>query len=222
MDQAVNTLLQRLSLLLALLALPTGALAHRLDEYLQATLVSIEPGDVRLEINLTPGVSVAEPIIALIDRDRDGAIWAGEANAYAEMLKHDLTVRLDDREMELKVGAVNFPEIADLRKGWGVMQIEFTVSPGSLTTGEHRLTLADQHLAAASVYLINAAKPRSGSIQIIRQTRNQTQSTGEIEFAYHPPASPPRSGRTPVCVGALLLAGFAVVWWVRSGRKFTE
>jgi hypothetical protein len=48
--------------------------AHRLDEYLQSTLVAIEAGDVRLQINLTPGVAVAAQVLALIDRDRDGAI----------------------------------------------------------------------------------------------------------------------------------------------------
>ena len=50
------------SLLLALLAVPSAVLAHRDDQYLQATLVAVEPGGVRLDINLTPGVAVAENV----------------------------------------------------------------------------------------------------------------------------------------------------------------
>ena len=44
MVEAVRSALCRLVLLLALLALPSAVDAHREDEYLQATLVAIEPG----------------------------------------------------------------------------------------------------------------------------------------------------------------------------------
>ena len=43
MVEAVTTTLRRLPLLFALLAFPSAVFAHRLDEYLQATLVAIEP-----------------------------------------------------------------------------------------------------------------------------------------------------------------------------------
>ena len=69
MVEAVTRTLCRLALLLALLAFPSAVFAHRLDEYLQATLVAIEPSDVRLQINLTPGVAVAEKVLAA-DRPR--------------------------------------------------------------------------------------------------------------------------------------------------------
>src|SRR4029077_12278940 len=59
---------------LALLTFPSAVFAHRDDQYLQATLVAIEPSGVRLQINLTPGVAVAEQVIAQIDRDRNGTI----------------------------------------------------------------------------------------------------------------------------------------------------
>ncbi|TMA57475.1 MAG: hypothetical protein E6J73_19135 [Deltaproteobacteria bacterium] len=91
MVEAVTRILCRLPLLIALLALPSAALAHRDDQYLQATLVAIEPSGVRLQINLTPGVAVAEQVIAEIDRDRDGAISESEAVDYAEVLRRDLT-----------------------------------------------------------------------------------------------------------------------------------
>jgi hypothetical protein len=186
MVEAVTSAVCRLPLLLALLAVPSAVFAHRDDQYLQATLVTIEPSSVRLQINLTPGVAVAEQVIALIDRDGDGAISKNEAAAYAESLKRDLMLRVDGRKLELKLTAAEFVAPEELRTGSGIIQIEFSATPGPLAAGAHRLTLENRHLTTMSVYLINAARPRGGSIQITRQKRNDNQSTGEIEFTFRP------------------------------------
>ena len=175
-----------LALLLALLSLPSNAFAHRDDEYLQATLVVIEPQEVRLQINLTPGIAVAEQVIALLDRNRDGVISTKEAAAYTEFLKRDLTVRLDGRNSELKLTASEFVPPAELRTGSGIIQIEFSASFGPLAAGSHSLMLENRHLTRISVYLINASQPRFATVQITRQKRNDTQSAGEIGFTFHP------------------------------------
>ena len=124
-----------MALLLALLALPSAVFAHRDDQYLQATLVAIEPSGVRLQINLTPGVAVAEQVLAQIDRDRDGAISKNEAAAYAELLKRDLTLRVDGRKLELKLTASEFVPPAELRTGSGTIQMEFSAISGPLAAG---------------------------------------------------------------------------------------
>jgi hypothetical protein len=172
----------RVGLLLGLFALPFTSLAHRLDEYLQATLATIEPGEVRLQINLTPGVAVAEKVIHLIDRDSDGVISTNEATAYAKLLMRDLNLRLDQRKVELKLTSSNFPAPAELRTGLGIIQIEFSRTIGPLSAGAHRLILKNRHLRTLSVYLFNAAQPRSRSVHVTRQKRNDSQNTGEIEF----------------------------------------
>ena len=184
MVEAVTRKLCRLPLLLALLAFPSAVFAHRDDQYLQATLVAIEPSGVRLQINLTPGVAVAEQVLAQIDRD--GAISKNEAAAYAELLKRDLTLRMDGRKLELKLTASEFVPPAELRTGSGTIQMEFSAISGPLAAGPHRLTLENRHLTTMSVYLINAAQPRFATVQITRQKRNQNQSAGEIEFTFHP------------------------------------
>jgi hypothetical protein len=186
MVKAVTRTLCSLALLLALLAFPSAVFAHRDDQYLQATLVAIEPSGVRLQINLTPGVAVAEQLLAQIDRDRDGAISKNEAAAYAESLKGDLTLRMDGRKLELKLTASEFVQPAELRTGSGIIQMEFSAISGPLATGPHRLTLENRHLTTISVYLINAAQPRFATVQITRQKRNENQSAGEIEFTFHP------------------------------------
>ncbi len=193
MVEAVAAMLCRLPLLLlALLALPSAGFAHRLDEYLQATLVAIEPGSIRLRINLTTGVAVAGQVLARIDRDGDGVISAGEAAAYAERLRGDMAARLDERDVELKLTASTFPEPAELRTGLGIIQVEFSVVPGPLSSGTHRLAFENRHFPNVSVYLINAAKPKSGLIEITSQKRNQNQSAGEIGFTLNTPANASR------------------------------
>ncbi|HXI29434.1 MAG TPA: hypothetical protein VNG89_13440, partial [Vicinamibacterales bacterium] len=47
--------------------------AHRRDEYLQAARLAIDPGRVQIELDLTPGIALAEAILADIDRNRDGS-----------------------------------------------------------------------------------------------------------------------------------------------------
>lgn len=184
MVEAVTRTIRRLPLLFVLLAFPSTVFAHRDDEYLQATLVVIEPGAVRLQINLTPGVAVAEQVIAAIDRDRDEAISKNEVAAYAELLKRDLTLRMDGRKLELKLTASEFVPPEELRTGSGIIQMEFSAISGPLVAGPHRLTLENRHLTTLSVYLINAAKPRFSTVQITRQKRNENQSAGEIEFTF--------------------------------------
>src|SRR5215813_1418725 len=186
MVEGVMTRFLSLPLLLALLAFPSAVFAHRDDQYLQATLVAIEPSGVRLQINLTPGVAVAEQVLAQIDRDRDGVISTNEAAAYAESLKRDLMLRIDGRKLELKLTASEFVAPEELRTGSGIIQIEFSATPGPLATGAHRLTLENRHLTRMSVYLINAVRPKFGSIQITSQKRNDNPSAGEIQFTFHP------------------------------------
>ena len=53
-----------------LLSLGVPAYAHRLNEYLQATLISIEKDRVQVSLHLTPGVAVSSTIIANIDINR--------------------------------------------------------------------------------------------------------------------------------------------------------
>jgi hypothetical protein len=186
MVEAVTTRLGRFTLLLALLFLPSAVFAHRDDQYLQATLVAIAPSGVTLQINFTPGIAVAEQVIAAIDRDRDGVISKNEAAGYAELVKRDLTLRVDGRKLELKLTASEFVPPEELRTGSGTIQMEFSAISGPLAAGPHRLTLENRHSTRISVYLINAAQPRFATLAITKQKRNDNQSAGEIEFTFHP------------------------------------
>jgi hypothetical protein len=182
MVETLTAIMCRLGLLIGLLALPSAAWAHRLDEYLQATLVTIEPSGLRLQINLTPGVAVADRVLTRIDRDHDGVISTNEAAAYAESVRRDLVVMRDRHKLALNLTASSFPTPSELRTGSGIIQLEFSAGLDPLSPGAHKFSLKNRHLPSVSVYLFNAAQPRSTAIQITKQTRNKHQSTGEIDF----------------------------------------
>jgi hypothetical protein len=212
MTPAFRRALTLLILLLALLAFPSSGFAHRLDEYLQATLVDIEPGAIRLEMNLTPGVEVDGKVLARIDSDHDGVISANEAAAYAEAVQRDLVVRLDQRNLALKLTASHFPEPEELRAGSGIIQLEFSVPSIRLPAGAHRLTIRNRHLQSLSVYLLNASQPRTGALQITGQQRNETQSEGQIAFSLQPPPNSFAAIGVLGSIAALLIARLAWGW----------
>src|SRR5205085_1244086 len=146
----------------------------------------------------------------------DGTITPDEAAAYSESLKRDLTLRLDGRDVELKLTTCNCPAPAELRSGSGIIRVEFAATPGPLAAGAHRLTLENRHLLPVSVYLFNAAQPKSSSVRITRQTRNENQSEGEIEFTIRPAADSSTDVGIVASLAALLVAVFAGVWRARK------
>lgn len=180
----------RLFALVAWLAFAGTASAHRLDEYLQATLVAIDPEAVHLHINLTPGVAVAEQVLRVIDADGDGLVSTNEIARYAEKLKSDLSIRLDGHELKFQATSSYCPGLEELRTGWGFIQIGYTAKLRPLAAGPHGLTVLNRHLPAVSVYLVNAAQPSSKTIEITKQTRNENQSCGEIDFTLNSQATP--------------------------------
>src|SRR5579859_3013567 len=93
---------RRAAFALGLVALAGVSLsAHRRDEYLQAARIAIEPDQVRIELDLTPGIAVADSILADIDRDRDGSISPSEERAYVERVVDSLSLEIDGRPVAL-------------------------------------------------------------------------------------------------------------------------
>src|ERR1700756_247828 len=91
-----------------LLLLGGPASAHRLDEYLQATMLSVEKDHVQASMRLIPGVAVASSVIASIDSNGDGTLSTAEQRAYAERVLGDLSLTVDGHRVRPKLVSVGF------------------------------------------------------------------------------------------------------------------
>jgi len=162
--------------------------AHRLDEYLQAARLAVEPGRVDVELDLTPGVSVAEAIIADIDRNRDGSLSVEETRDYERRVLNAIAMEIDGQAIRLQPGAATFPDPGAFRRGDGTIRLRSTAALPALSTGAHQLLFRNRHRRDLSVYLANALVPDSDEIAISAQRRDGDQSELTIEFVSRPAA----------------------------------
>ncbi|HKS38052.1 MAG TPA: hypothetical protein VJW76_12720, partial [Verrucomicrobiae bacterium] len=138
----------------------TNALAHRLDEYLQATRISVATNRIDLSIDLTPGVAIVDQLLVVIDKDRDGRVSKKEVTAYAQHVLKDIRIGLDEKVLALSLVDTSFPALHEVKEGLGVIRIKATAPVAPLSAGKHTLNLTNAHLPAISVYLVNALVPK--------------------------------------------------------------
>jgi hypothetical protein len=169
-----------------LLVLSASPSAHRLDEYLQAARVSLTHTRVELEIDLTPGASVAEGIISLIDRDGDKKISPEEAAQYGRDVLADVVLELDGRPIALTLNRVEAPPLEEMRHGLGAIQLRAGGDVESRMSFRRELHFQNNHRAAGSVYLVNALMPTDPGISVVAQTRDATQRDARIEYSVRP------------------------------------
>jgi HupE / UreJ protein len=164
-----------------LLAFTTRADAHQLDEYVQASKLSIARDVVRVELRLTPGVKVLPRVLAAIDTNGDGTISTDEQRAYADRVRGDLTLRIDGTRLPLRLVSLGYPGKDEMKEGLGEIRMDFEAA---LPAGgaERRLDFENHHLRDVAVYLANALVPQDTSIRITAQRRSYEQSSFTVEF----------------------------------------
>lgn len=169
----------RLALALAL----AGTLsAHRLDEYLQATLISIEPESVRFEITLTPGVGVAKVILAMIDTDSDGQLSSLEQQAYARKALDSMALEFDGAKLQLTLDESTFPDTQLIRDGLGAIRLTARASLPPSWRFAHNLHFTNRHASSIAAYLVNCLAPNTDGLTIQRQTRDYLQSSIQVTY----------------------------------------
>ena len=168
--------------------LEQAAFAHRIDEYLQATLLTLGKNQVQASMRLIPGVLVSDEVIAAIDANGDGLFSDAEERDYAHRVLADLSVSVDGRSVRPRLDSWSFPQPAELRDGLGEIHLEYSVE--LLASGPDRvLTLENRHLQVRSVYLVNVVAPEDGRTAIVAQKRNERQSSYELDFQQAKPVS---------------------------------
>jgi hypothetical protein len=107
-----------------------GAFAHRIDEYLQATLLSLESHRVQASMRLIPGILVSTSVIAGIDSNGDGAFSESEERAYAQSVLGDLAITINGKNVQPVLDSWSFPEPTQMRQGLGEIHIEYSIKYG--------------------------------------------------------------------------------------------
>jgi hypothetical protein len=172
------------------LSVAAAAGAHRLDECLQATLVSVEKNRVELSIRLIPGVAVSSSVISSIDSNRDGVLSLTEQRAYAQRLLDGLSLSVDGNALKPRLVTVDFPQIEQMRDGLGEIHVECTAD---LPRGgaQRKLVLESHNQEKGTVYLVNCLVSQDPEIQIAAQKRNELQSFYELDYTQASGSSSP-------------------------------
>jgi Tfp pilus assembly protein FimT len=205
-----------------LLSFGTPTFAHRLNEYLQATTLSIEKDRVQAQISLTPGVAVFPIVLAKIDTDADGVISQAEQQAYAERVLRDLSLTIDGDRLRLRLVSSRFATIEEMKEGRGDIRLKFNADlPRS--DRNRRLIFENHHLRPIAAYLVNCLVPRDPDIQITAQHRNYEQSLYELDYVQAGVGSSPLPfvwwSRAQGWLGTaalLLVAPLALLWRQRT------
>jgi len=172
---------KRIAGLALFIALGCPAFAHRLDEYLQATMISLEDKQAQFSMRLIPGVAVSSEVLAEIDSNRDEVISDGEGRAYAERVLGELSLSLDGHRLNPRIVSATFPSIEAMKEGTGEILIEFTAElPGG--GANRKLIFENHHETGISVYLVNCLAPQDARIRVLAQKRNRNQSFYELDY----------------------------------------
>jgi hypothetical protein len=200
------------SALLAL-SLVGVAAAHRLDEYLQATLIGVTRDVIDVEIQLTPGVAMLPVLMAVIDHDGDGRISSEEERAYVGRVAREVELRVDGVPAPLSLIESKFPTLEAMREGLGTIRIKLRTARNG-----HELRFENRHLPQVSAYLVNCLAAPSDGLIVTRQKRDEVQRSIEFEYSFGAGAitGPRAAGIVPgpfwaAAIGLLLVARMAVL-----------
>jgi hypothetical protein len=182
------------------LSLVERASAHRLDEYLQATLIGVTRDGIDVEIRMTPGVAMLPLWMAVVDRDRDGQISPEEERAYVGQVMRDVELRVDGRPAPLSLIESSFPTLESMQEGLGAITIKLRASRSG-----HQVRFENHHLPQVSAYLVNCLAGPA----VRRQERDEAQRSIEFEYSF----GADLGQYWPAAIGMLLLVG---LW----GRRF--
>lgn len=159
--------------------MPTAA--HRLDEYLQATMISVEKNYVRAQMYLTPGVAVFPAVLASPDTDADGTISGAEQQAYAQRVLRDLSLMVDGRSLSLRLLSVSFPATKEMEEGRGGIRVDW-IADLPFRRPKQTLIFENHHQSRIAAYLVNCVLPRDPDIRITEQKRNYLQSLYKLDY----------------------------------------
>jgi hypothetical protein len=204
------------AILCAWLATVPPAGAHRVDEYLQATRISIDIERVDLEIDLTAGVAMASEVFGWIDTNRDGEISNAEGEAYARRMLRSVVLKVDGSPVPIQLVETSFPQFGDMSLGVGTIRLRATAKVPAAGAGGHQVSFLNMHRPESSVYLVNSLVPESPRIKLADQRRDIAQHGLTLDYTV---ATDAPSDRNFALLAGLVMAGCL---FLRHGHALTH
>ena len=160
----------------------TAMSAHRRDEYLQAARLDIGPDRVDVQLDLTPGIALADRVIADVDHDHDGIVSSAEARAYAAVVQHDTRLEIDGQTIAARFVEGSPATVEAMRNGVGTLHVQWNAALPPLAPGTHHLRFTNAHHQDIGVYLANVVVPASDRIAVIAQDRSADQRRFTVTY----------------------------------------
>ncbi|MDE3199200.1 MAG: hypothetical protein KGN84_22815 [Acidobacteriota bacterium] len=198
--------------------LAPAASAHRLDEFLQAALISVSSSRMEAEIRMVPGVAVLPLVMASVDTDGNGVVTDAEWNRYAARALRDLSFTIDGLRLQPRLVAAAFPKTEDLKEGLGEIDLTLRADLPS-GGGARRLVFENRHEARIGAYLVNCLAPDDPKITIDAQKRNYTQSSYELDYTQEGTRALSYRWLAALAVAAVFILRPALAWREHRGLR---
>ena len=127
--------------------------AHPVDEVVQGAYLTLAPGVVKLELDLTLGTQVAGAVLGTLDVNADQTVTAAEARAYAQGVLEQSTLTLSGATVPWELAEVIVPTYQNLF-GSDTLKIYATAEcPNEL--GEQTLSYQNRYRPVKSQWTAN-------------------------------------------------------------------
>jgi len=133
---------------------PRWAQAHPLDEVVQGAYLTLAPGAVRLELDLSPGANVAGALLQALDANADRVITDTEAQRYAQRVLGQSSLTLDGVAVAWTLEDISVPPYRGLEAGGGTITIR-AVAERADGPGSHVLSYRNDYQPVASLRAAN-------------------------------------------------------------------
>lgn len=171
------------------LMFPPRVEAHPLDEFYQATFITIVPNRITMQIELYTGVLVAPQIVPMIDADQDDIISEAESQAYVDLFLKDVVFEIDGTPTPLTAADIEMPSPLDLKAGVGVIRFNLYTDLPPDHRGDHQFFYDNQHRSDLnSIYAVNALRDAANWVEINSQDRDVFQTSLTLDYTIKPDA----------------------------------
>jgi hypothetical protein len=149
--------------------------AHPVDEVVQGAYLTLSPGQVKLELDLTPGEKVAGTLLKSLDTNGDGKASDTESRSFARRVLAQSTLKLGDVAVPWTLGRVEVPPLALLKVGGSILKI-YATAPRPDSAGPQTLSYLNRFQPVKSQWAANIFLQPGGGWQYL--VNAQTHGSG--------------------------------------------